>query len=175
MSGSDKDFELGSPAAAELWRKFQAGRGPGNDPAGEAPDPMLIAAYMDGSVDPEVRDRVEAWLAGSPDALSLVLAARAAQAATPPAAPPELLARARGLVRPAAVEAGRERTLAGWFAGLARPSVWAASAAVMLFAAVVSFELGREATVNLTAAQSLTVAMAEDDVLDFDPSAGDLL
>jgi len=178
MNRSDKGYELGSPEAAELWRRVGAGRGTGREPgdAPAAPDPLLIAAYVDGKLDPQARDRVEAWMAGSPDALDLVIAARAAHAGAPPAAPPaELLTRARGLVRPAAVHIGAKRTIGDWFADMTRPGVWAATAAAMLFAAVISFELGREATVNLAATEVLSVASADDDGLGFDPSAGDLL
>ncbi|MHA1600532.1 MAG: hypothetical protein ACTSW2_06880, partial [Alphaproteobacteria bacterium] len=132
--------------------------------------------YVDGALDPQARDRVEVWMAGSPDALDLVIAARAAHADAPPAAPAGLLSRARGLVRVEAVaDTGWRQTIADWFAGIARPSVWAATTAAMLLAAVVSFELGREATIDLAASQTLTVASAEDDGLGFDPSAGDLL
>ncbi len=185
MSRSDNSYEPGSPEAAELWRQVGVESGPGTGP--EAPDSLLIAAYVDGTLDPPARDRVETWMAGSPDALDLVLAARAAHAGAPPAVPPaaplQLLARARGLVRPPAVAdtAGR-RTLGDWFAGLAPPSiaqpgVWAATAAAMVFAAVFSFELGRETTVKLAAtrADTLIVAAADDDGLGFGPSSGDLL
>ncbi len=174
MNRSDKDYELGSPEAAELWRR--AGRRPESGP--ESPDPLLIAAYVDGTLDPRARDRVETWLAGSSDALDLVVAARAAHAGAPPAAPPAgLLTRARGLVRPAAVDLGGTRTIGDWFAGLTGPGLWAATAAAMLFAAVISFELGREATVTLAASETttLTVAAADDDGLGFDPMSGDLL
>ncbi len=172
MNRSDKDDALGSPEAAELWRRARPERRDGP----EAPDPLLIAAYVDGKLDPQARDQVEAWMASSPDALDLVIAARAAHTDTPLAgAPAGLLTRARGLVRPAVVDTDAKRTIGDWFADMTRPGVWAATAAAMLFAAVVSFELGREATVNLAATETLTVASADDDELAFDPSSIDLL
>ncbi len=175
MSGSDKDTEVGSPAAAELWRRIEAGNSPGNGL--EAPDPLLIAAYVDGTLDPQARDRIEAWMAVSSDSLDLVLMARSAHTGAPPAAPPTgLLVRAQGLVRTkAAADTGWRHGVADGFAGMMRPGVWAATAAAMLFAAVISFELGREAAVNLAATQTLTVASAQDDGFDFGLSADDLL
>jgi|GEM_PF-1377531 len=175
MSGSDKSYEPGSPEAAELWRQIEVEDDSGSGP--ETPETLLIAAYVDGTLDPPARDRVEAWMAGSSDALDLVLAARAAHAGAPLAAPPaDLLTRAQGLVRPpVAANTGWRHGGAGWFAGMVRPGMWAAITAAMLFAAVVSFELGRETTVKLAATQTLTVASADDDGLGFDPIAGDLL
>jgi anti-sigma factor RsiW len=190
MRGSNKNYEVGSPEAGELWRRIGTKNGSGSGL--EAPDPLLIAAYVDGTLDPPARARVEAWMAGSSDALDLVLAARAAHAdapsGAPMAAPAGLLTRAQGLVRPrAAADTGWQRGVADWFAGMAppgiapssiaRPGMWAATAAAMVFAAVVSFELGRETTVKLAAtrADTLIVAAADDDGLGFDPSSGDLL
>lgn len=174
MSRSDKDDELRSPAAAALWRR--AGHRPERGP--EAPDPLLIAAYVDGTLDPRAGARVEAWMAGSSDALDLVVAARAAPADAPLAAPPPgLLVRARGLVRRPAMHGDGRRTIGNWVAGLAPSGIWAATAASMLLVAVVSFQLGREATVTLASSQTqtLTVAAADDDGLGFGPAAGDLL
>jgi len=78
-------------------------------------------------------------------------------------------------VRPATVAGARRRSIAEWLADTMQPGLWAATAAAMLFAAVLSFELGREASVNLAATETLSVASADDDGWDVVPSVGDLL
>ncbi len=169
-SRKDKDHEPGSPAMAEVWRRFRAEAGPSAAPA--TPDPLTVAAYVDGSLEAPARDRVEAWMAAIPEAVELIAAARSLPGSPLLAAPAPLLARARGLVRdraaPAEPAGGGMRA---WFSGLVRPSAWAAAAAAMLLAAVIGFEAGREATASLNA--SLTVAA--DDGADFGPTTDDLL
>lgn len=133
-------------AEAQLWRRARDGWQAAVAPS-EAPDPLLLAGYLDGALEPAVRERVEAWLAGSPEALDLALAARAAltERANPPA-PEALVARAQGLVRAPRVGAATgslgERLLAQ-LADVLRPAVWAGAAALLLLTALGGFELGR--------------------------------
>jgi len=143
-----------------------------SEPQPATADPLLIAAYLDGTVDAQGRDLVEAWMAGSAEAVDLVLGARAAAGTLPPA-PRRLVARASALVPGPAVGRGAPAPgggVAEWLFGLLRPAVLAATAAVLV-AAVLGFELGREATLTVASARPL----AAEDGLGFGPPAEDLL
>jgi anti-sigma factor RsiW len=169
MNTTRKDDDLGSSEAAALWRRARNGLGPQGV---ASPDALTIAAYVDGTLDSAARDQVEAWMASSPEALDLVIAARSASAKPTPPAPARLVARACRLVggRPAVADSATGGVWA-WLAGLTQPSVWAAATAAMLLAAVVSFEVGREATVTLASAAPTQA----DDSVDIVPSADDLI
>jgi len=169
MKTTREDNDLGSPAAAALWRRVRAGRTP---QGAAAPDALTIAAYADGTLDLEARDRVEAWMAASPEALDLIISARSAAAKPYPPAPARLVARASGLVagRRAIVPPASGGVLS-WLAGWTQPSVWTAATAAMLLAAVISFEVGREATITLASAAPVQA----DDSIDISPSSDDLL
>lgn len=134
---------------ARLWARARDGWRETLPPAPD-PGPLVLAAYLDGALDEAERAQVEAWMAGSPDALDLAMAARDALVAGPAPPPESLIARASGLVR------ARESTGAGtsggrssWFAELfspaawMRPAGWASSAAAILIACLIGFELGR--------------------------------
>lgn len=166
MKTTREDDDLGSPEAAALWRRVRAGHGPHG---ATAPDALTMAAYVDGTLEAAARDQVEAWMAASPEALEMILAARPAGAKPYPPAPAGLVARASGLVggRRASVQPASGGVMA-WLAGWTQPSVWAAATAAMLLAAVISFEVGREATITLAAVQA-------DDSIDISPSTDDLL
>lgn len=141
-----RDIDSFDPAdrrdGALLWRRAAPAL-----PAGERPDELVLAAYLDGRLDEAARDRVEAALAADDRALEVMLAADAALGATQ-APPAGLLARAGRLV-PAGAEnrfgfigrlfGGRDR--AGGFR--LRPGLLAASLAALLLASVAGFELGR--------------------------------
>ncbi len=136
-----------SKAGAELWARAREGWRAAA-PRPEAPDSLTLAAYLDGTLDEAARERVEAWMAASPEALDLVISARSAQAAAPEAAPDGLTSRAQGLVRerPRAARAG----LGAWLSGLIafqveawRPVAWAGVTAALLVVSTGGFELGR--------------------------------
>ena len=175
-----EDSDIGK-AGAELWARARGAMGSRTGP-GEAPDALTLAAYLDGTLDPEARDRVEAWMAGSSDALDLVIAAREALAAAPAPAPLSLLERARGLVRDQGSVQDRRRDggglaarLAAWLvpeAGFLRPAMWAAAASLFLLVSVSGFELGRLGAVQMVAVQ---IVPADDLGFDLDDSAEDLL
>jgi hypothetical protein len=170
MSTAPKTAEPGSPEARALWRRLRDGSQATDSP--EMPDPLLIAAYVDGTVDAAGRDRVETWMATSAEALELVLGARAATGTLPPA-PRRLVARASALVAGPAVGAPAPAPgggVADWLFGLLRPAALAATAAI-LFAAIVGFELGREAMVTVASARSVEA----EDGLGFGAPADGLL
>ncbi len=61
---------------AALWRRWRSAAA---ESAVAAPDALVLAAYAENRVDAAERDAVERWLAADPDALSDMLAARAAR------------------------------------------------------------------------------------------------
>lgn len=141
----------------DLW---SAARAAWRDAGADAPDALTLAAYLDGRLEAAEQARVEAWMAGSDEALELMLAARSAGSEPAPAA---LVARAQGLIggaEPAKRRVGGPvaRLLApfgDWFAGALQPAGWAASAAALLLLAAGSFELGQFGTQEIAAVQSL--------------------
>ncbi len=130
----------------ELWRRYQAADRPA-DPDDAAPDSLTLAAYLDGTLEPAERDRVEAWFAADPERLDLLIGGRRALAEATAPAPDSVVRRAAGLVAepggPAAPGflAGLSRLLA--LAGPFQPLGWAAVTGAVLLACVVGFELGR--------------------------------
>ncbi len=152
--------------ARQAWR--EAG------PRPQAPDPLSVAAYLDGTLEPAARERVEAWMARDPDALELLVAARAA--AAPAAAPQSLVQRARALVRdgrPARVGLGAR--LSGLLAvppQAWRPLVWGGVAAAVLVVSASGFELGRQGTLQVVA---LEPTVDDDLGLGLSGAAEDLL
>ena len=65
----------------------------------EAPNPLMLAAYLDDSLDEAGREAVEAWMAVTPEGLELVISARAELGPAPGPVPEDLISRAQGLVR----------------------------------------------------------------------------
>ena len=167
---------------ARLWARARPGwralAAPGGAPgaSGEAPDPLILAAYLDGALDQAERERVEAWMAASPEALDLIAAAREALGQEPGATPESLISRAQGLVRaPVREPAG----LLAWLRGLTgfevqawRPIAWAGVTAVLLVASAGGFELGRLGTEQLA---SIQTAAGDDLDLGLDDPADDLI
>jgi anti-sigma factor RsiW len=169
---------------AGLWARarpgWRAAIAPGS--AEEAPNPLMLAAYLDGALDDTGREAVEAWMAASPEALELMIAARAelgqAPPGTPNATPESLISRAQGLIRaPVAEPAG----LGAWLRGLIgfepeawRPLAWAGVTAVLLVVVSAgSFELGRLGSERLAPIQS--AALGDDLELGLDDPADDLI
>lgn len=153
-----------------LW---QAARSSFTAPQGAEPEPLLLAAYLDGRLDEAERDRVEALLAASPRALEVFLAADAALGATQ-AAPERLLARAAGLVPGEASEPSRGGWLRRLFApapagGAFRlqPLTLALTLVAVLAVSAAGFEIGRfgYAVAAEEGLVGATTAMAELDGL----------
>jgi anti-sigma factor RsiW len=167
---------------ARLWARarpgWRAAIAPGS--AEEAPNPLMLAAYLDGALDETGREAVEAWMAATPEALESMIAARAELAETPGApgaAPVSLVSRAQGLVRaPVREPAG----LGAWLRGLIgfepeawRPLAWAGVTAALLVVSAGGFELGRLGTERLVSFQTAT--LGDDLELGLDDPADDLI
>ncbi len=167
---------------ARLWARARPGwrAAIASGLAEEAPNPLMLAAYLDDTLDEAGRAAVEAWMAATPEALDLMIAARA-ELAEPPgaagAAPESLVSRAQGLVRaPVRESAGPGawlRGLIGFDSEAWRPLAWAGVAAVLLVVSAGGFELGRLGTERLVPVQTATL---DDDLeLGFDEPADDLI
>ena len=164
---------------AGLWARARPGWratiAPGS--AEEVPTPLVLAAYLDDTLDPAGRAAVEAWMAATPAALELMISARADLGQAPGAAPEDLVSRAQGLVRaPPRVSTG----LGAWLRGLIgfepeawRPLAWAGVAAALLVVSAGGFELGRLGTDRLVAVQ--TAILGDDLELGLEDPADDLL
>lgn len=137
-----------------LWRRVRAAWLT-EEPERRAPDPNELAAYLDGRLSEEAQDRLERFLALSPEALDIVLTAREAEIVGP--ASTDFVRRAQGLVGP--------RTSSGWHAWLDRltagwadwwpRTAWVGATAAVVLACFAGFELGREGYQNLAAAETL--------------------
>ncbi len=167
---------------ARLWARARPGwrAAAASEASGEAPDTLILAAYLDDTLDEAGRAAVEAWMAATPEALDLMIAARAELAEIPGAlgaAPESLVSRAQGLVRaPARESAG----LGAWLRGLIgfepeawRPLAWAGVMAALLVVSAGGFELGRLGTERLVPVQSAT--LGDDLGLGLDDPADDLI
>lgn len=168
----DQDLDA---RGAELWRRAYDGWA-GAQGAVAEPDPRTLAAYLDGTLDPDGRDRVEVWMATTPAALDLVVSARRSLADPMPEVPAGLVQRAQALVRSRPSEPPRmlsrlERLLSPP-AVLGRPAAWAGVTAAVLLSAVSAFELGRTGTRHMAA---LDAAVTGDVRLVLGRSAEDLL
>ncbi len=164
---------------ARLWARARPGwrAAAAVEASGEAPDTLILAAYLDGALDEAGRAAVEAWMAATPAALELMISARADLGQAPGAAPENLVSRAQGLVRaPLRESAGRGAWLRGLF-GFApeawRPLAWAGVTAALLVVSAGGFELGRLGTERLVPVQ--TAALGDDLGLGLDDPADDLI
>ncbi len=165
-----------SEDGAELWTRAREGWRAATA-APDAPDSLILAAYLDGMLDEAALERVEAWMAASPEALDLVISARSAQAAAPEAAPDGLMSRAQGLVR--APPHGSRAGLGVWLSGLIgfqvaawRPVAWAGVTAVLLVVSTGGFELGRQGALYMVPVQT---AASDDLGFGLGDPADDLL
>jgi anti-sigma factor RsiW len=178
--GNAKDASDGAGLWARArpgWRAFAS---PGEAPgvSGEAPDPLVLAAYLDGALDTAERERVEAWMAAFPEALELMAMARQTLGEGSREPSPEgLILRAQDLVRaPLREPVG----LRAWLRGLAgleiqawRPVAWAGVTAVLLVVSAGGFELGRLGAERLVSVQNAT--LGDDLALGLDDPADDFL
>ena len=162
---------------AALWRRARAGWSPVRDD--EAPDALLLAAYLEGRLAEDEAARLEARLAAEPALLDELLALREGLTAGPEAVPAPVLAgvvtRAQALgphgpARPAAVPT---RSLAERLFGVSlRPAVSALAGLALLLACAGAFELGRYQAEQLDTTQT---AEAGDSDLPVDLLMGGLL
>jgi anti-sigma factor RsiW len=152
---------------ASLWQRWRLGTRPIS--SGSPPDPVQLAAYADGRLDEIRAEPVEDWLASHPEMLADLIAARAAGAAAPPAAPEAVIARASALVAPtdakivsfAVAAAVRRRS---WRMAAA----WSGLAASLLVTSLGGFALGDRAYLNFTGGSdaAATSDSAVHDLLD---------
>lgn len=110
----------------DLWRRAAPEAGPA-----AVPDPTLIAAWLDGTLDEAARMAVEDRLSRSPEWLELALSADPGTAGDAPVAAVDL-ARARALVR------DERRVTLGVGRAVRRPPVWLARGAALAFAAAIT-------------------------------------
>ncbi len=111
------------------------------------PHEMEIAAYLDGRLEGQELERVEAWMASSEAALKLVMAARESLASDPGRAPESVIRSATALLGGPAEEDRRgwlERLGSAVIAPAWRPAVTAIAAVIFLLVCAGSFELGRQ-------------------------------
>jgi anti-sigma factor RsiW len=162
---------------AALWQRAREGWSPVRDD--EAPDALLLAAYLEGRLAEDEAARLEGRLAAEPALLDELLALREGLAAGPEAVPAPVLAgvvtraqalRAHGPARPAAVPT---RSLAERLLGFSlRPAMPALAGLALLLACAGAFELGRYQAEQLDTTQT---AEAGDSDLPVDLLMGDLL
>jgi len=180
MTGQDRN----SAGDKALWRRYR-GRAYGPE-AAASPDLELIAAFLDGRLTGPERAAAEAWLAATPAAVEVLVAAqRARLSGERPIVPREIIARAQALADPAAPQAA---TAPGWrerLADLPRllpMAQWAAAAALLALACYAGFDLGLESGLALDdPAGDLEIAASEGPAFEaeapldglFDPYGSD--
>jgi anti-sigma factor RsiW len=151
---------------AALWRRArQDGTAV---PEAETPDPLWLAAYLDGRLQEDEAARLEAQLAGDPALLDEMLSLRQALAAVPGPVPAAVVARARALrpARPAVrpESAGRPswlELLLGELGGTwLRPAV---AGLALLLACAGAFEMGRYQSLQIDATQTADVSSGATD------------
>ena len=166
-----KDIEDG----AELWRRARDGWAGAQGVVAE-PESQTLAAYLDGTLDPDGRERVETWMAAAPEAVDLVVSVRRSLAEPAPEVPNEVVRRAQGLVRERPTGHAQAPSWLGRLldplAAMGRPAAWAGVTAAVLLSAVSAFELGRTGTRHMAA---LDAAVTGDVRLVLGRSAEDLL
>ena len=159
-----------------LWQRARTDLS-GDLPPDDAVDPMLIAAYLDGSLDDAERAALERRLLGDPDGLDLVIASRQALDAGPADHVPEaVFDRAEGLVRAAPTESdGLFRRVGAWLTANETAPVaaaWSAAVASFVVACVVGFALGESSYESLA---TIAEVLSSETGLGLDASAGLML
>ena len=159
-----------------LWQRARAGLF-GAEPPGDAVDPMLIAAYLDGSLDDAEKAALESRLLRDPEGLDLLIASRQALDEGPAAHVPEaVFDRAEALVRAApAGSDGLFHRVGAWLAAAETASpaaAWSAAVASFVLACVVGFALGESSYESLA---TIAKVLSSETGLGLDASAGLML
>lgn len=151
----------------ELWQRAAAAQPP--ESAGRAElDPLLLAAYLDGTLEEAEAEALEARLVAEPELLEAWLSARTALAETPEAAPQDVVSRAQAIVSgPGRAASSSNGVFAGWL----QPLGWAAVGALALIVSGAGFEIGREGYDAVVEVRSI---MNETVAFDFSDPASDL-
>ena len=141
---------------AALWRRARKAWRPVIDDA--APDPLLLAAYLDGELAEDEAARLEARLAAEPALLDEVMLLRAGLAEGAGTVPAAVVARAQGIYPEApalrAVTGEKPGLLDRLFGLSLRPAVSAFAAVALLVACAGAFELGRSQATQMTTMQT---------------------
>lgn len=136
---------------ADLWRKAQRSWAEPETAAAAAPDPLLLAAYLDGRLGKAEAAFLEGRMTADPELLDEMLALKAELAETPAAAPAAVIARAQalrgggleGLAVPMVDSEGQSGLLSRLLGGWLRPAVPAFAVVALVLACAGAFELGR--------------------------------
>ncbi len=159
-----------------LWQRARADLSDSARPD-DAPDPMMIAAYLDGSLDDAEKEALESRLLGDPEGLDLLIASRQALDEGPAAHVPEtVFERAEGLVRAAPTESdGFFRRVGAWLTdagSMSAAATWSAAVASFILACVVGFALGESSYESLA---TIAEVLSSETGLGLDASAGLML
>jgi hypothetical protein len=125
-----------------LWRRYAARfrRQPAQPPL----DPNALAAYLDGTAEPELVERIEARMASDGALLEEVMELRGLPSVEAGPAPESVLRQAKALVSPAAraalPPAGMVIRAQAWW----RRVQWAAAAAVVVVSCLGGYGFGRD-------------------------------
>jgi len=152
-----------SPDDKALWQRW---RRLAPAAAGEPPDALTLAAYVEGRLGPAEIEAVEDWLSADPDLATDLAIARQATFGSLHEAADGVIARASALVRPESAQIVMMRPtvrLSRW-RGMAR---WSAMAASILIVSAIGFALGNDAYMSLAGTQP---AAFGQELLD--PSSG---
>lgn len=143
---------------ALVWRRAKGDFAMNGAPC--RPEPIVLAAYIEGRAGGNEVQEVEAWLVSDPMAPALVASLRSELRDPQRAAevPQDVIARAQAIVRGPGTEVRARGVSWGLFpvAGLQ----WSAVAALMLLIAVAGFEVGRSGGAALTEEPESTVLTA---------------
>jgi anti-sigma factor RsiW len=120
------DFEQDQRDGKALWLRLRAQETSSEAQSDDVPDPLLLAAYLDGRLDEAERLALEVQMAENEAVLDLALAAREAMAAAPAPHPSNevldrALARAQDLVAEEPVETASRKSKTGLFGWLKAP------------------------------------------------------
>jgi anti-sigma factor RsiW len=171
MIRTDKESQEASGPISDrgLWQRCRTADAPEDETARF----LDLAAFTDGTLDTDDRDRVAAWLASDPEAAADVQAARALDVANQPSAAHEhIIARAAALVPDGDSALGRVVPL------VPRPgrrfvhvfAQWGSLAAAMVVAGWLGFSMGSDASLALSDHQPSSDTGLLPEV--FDPASG---
>jgi len=147
----------GGAADRELWRRGCASDAPEPNEHDEAECVLDLAAFVDGGLDDDDRDRIAELIARDRGRAEDVAAAERLARTDVPDATAEIIARACALVDPAPAERGRIIPFPAWrrrqpgLHGMAR---WASVAAAMVMAGWFGFAMGSDASRAFTRIQA---------------------
>lgn len=137
----------------------------------DRPDSLTLAGYLDGRLDQDQCERVERWLAESPDGADLLLSARRTMA-TPSPLPPDSLVRQAG----ALVDPSSEGLVAASLGRFWHLFYWPSTAALVLLSCLLGFQLAQSAMTEAGLVEPVVIDIrsATEAVFDLGESSGPL-